>query len=278
MIVLPFLGAASFGISTLLEKIVLKDRKVNLESFVVAVFLSSVLIMIPLVFFLGKIGEGAFSFLNIFLFVLVIGFSIIANLLGFYAIRWEKLTHLEPVRLLEPLFVVILAFIFFKSERDLRVIIPAFIAGLTLVLSHVKKHHLDLNKYILAGIASGFFYALELLISNHLLLFYSPIALYFIRGLGVLVFLSLLFKPSLKSAFTKNEKIMVFLTGGLWVAYRVITYYGYLKWGMIFTTLILMLAPLFVYLLAWKFLKEKLEFRNILATIIILCCVIYVVI
>jgi len=278
MIVLPFLGAASFGISTLLEKIVLKDRKVNLESFVVAVFLSSVLIMIPLVFFLGKIGEGAFSFLNIFLFVLVIGFSIIANLLGFYAIRWEKLTHLEPVRLLEPLFVVILAFIFFKSERDLRVIIPAFIAGLTLVLSHVKKHHLDFNKYILAGIASGFFYALELLISNHLLLFYSPIALYFIRGLGVLVFLSLLFKPSLKSAFTKNEKIMVFLTGGLWVAYRVITYYGYLKWGMIFTTLILMLAPLFVYLLAWKFLKEKLEFRNILATIIILCCVIYVVI
>jgi len=68
----------------------------------------------------------------------------------------------------------------------------------------------------------------------------------------------------------------VLVTGAIWVLYRIMIYYGYLEIGIIFTTLMVMLGPIFIYLLAWKFLKEKLDWRNIVASIIIILSVLYV--
>ena len=57
--------------------------------------------------------------------------------------------------------------------------------------------------------------------------------------------------------------------------YRIIVYYGYLTLGFIFTTLMIMLGPIFVYTFARIFLKEKLTWRNIIASAIIIACVLY---
>ena len=69
----------------------------------------------------------------------------------------------------------------------------------------------------------------------------------------------------------------ILLVAFIWVVYRVTLYYGYQKLGIISTTLIVMLGPIFIYLLAYKFLKEKLTLRNIIASIIIIGCVVYAV-
>ena len=63
--------------------------------------------------------------------------------------------------------------------------------------------------------------------------------------------------------------------GIIWVVYRVAAYYGYLKIGIISTTLILMLGAIFTYILAKIVLKEKISTRNIIASAMILACVIY---
>ena len=76
---------------------------------------------------------------------------------------------------------------------------------------------------------------------------------------------------------SSRVKWEIFIIGILWVVFRVIVYYGYLILGVVFTTLLIMLGPVFVYLFARIFLKEKLEIRNIVASVIIIACVLYVV-
>jgi drug/metabolite transporter (DMT)-like permease len=53
-------------------------------------------------------------------------------------------------------------------------------------------------------------------------------------------------------------------------------YYGYIKIGIISTTLVFMLAPIFIYAFAHIFLKEKINVRNIIASVIIIACVLYI--
>jgi drug/metabolite transporter (DMT)-like permease len=46
--------------------------------------------------------------------------------------------------------------------------------------------------------------------------------------------------------------------------------------GVVETTLMIMLGPMFVYFFAWKFLKEKLTWKNLFATGVILLSILYV--
>ena len=71
--------------------------------------------------------------------------------------------------------------------------------------------------------------------------------------------------------------IAILIIGIIWVVYRIIIYYGYLNLGVIFTTLMIMLGPILIYIFAWKFLKEKIKKRNIIAALIIIGCILYAV-
>jgi drug/metabolite transporter (DMT)-like permease len=83
--------------------------------------------------------------------------------------------------------------------------------------------------------------------------------------------------PKFKELDKKNW-IMILITGVFYVGYRIATYYGYLQYGIILTTLVMMIAPVVIYILASRFLKEKLNWKNILSSAIILGCVVYVLI
>jgi len=282
MYYIPVLGALALATGTILQRAVLKRKKIGIKLYQSAEFLSIVIAMLPFIYFFWRIDPQAIEFKNIFIFGLVILFSIVANLFTFYSMKWEKVTNLEPAKILEPLFVIILAifFSFFIDshlyERNLKVIIPALIAGAALIFSHIEKHHLRFNRYFIAAILGSFFFALELIISRLILDFYSPITFYFLRCASILVISLILFRPKLKS-IDKKPRIMIFILGIIWAVYRIIIYWGYTNLGVIFTTLIIMLGPIFIYLLAWKFLKEKINWRNIVASIIIIACIIYAV-
>ena len=279
MIEIPILGSLALATGTILQKIVLKRKKINIKLYQVLEFLSIVIVMIPLLYFFWKFDAEALQLKNILIFGSIVIFSIIANLFMFYSLKWEKVSALEPAKILEPLFVILLAIIFsffFENlyERNLKVIIPAIIAAAALVLSHIKKSHLHFNKYFLAAIAGSFFFALELVLSRLILDFYSPISFYFLRCLAVLLISFALFRPNFKKV-DKPIRIHMFFIGIVWVLFRVIVYYGYLNIGVIFTTLLIMLAPIFIYAFAHIFLKEKIKLRNIISAIIIVACILY---
>ena len=280
MIYIPILGALALGTGTILEKIVLIKKKMNIKLYQTACFFAIVLAMLPFIYFFWKIDSQAFQWQNILIFLAVIIFSLIANFFVFYSLKWEKITNLEPARILEPLFIILLAIIFSffidtgLYEKNLKVIIPVLIASLALIFSHVKKHHISFNKYFIAAILGSFFFALELVISRLILNYYSPITFYFIRCSSIFLISLIAFRPKLKSIEKKSWGIIL-ITGVIWAIYRIVIYWGYINLGIIFTTLMIMLGPIFIYIFAWKFLKEKLNRRNIVAALIIIACVLY---
>ena len=279
MIEIPILGALALAIGTILQRVVLMKKKITIKLYQVLEFLALVLVMLPLVYFFWKLDPEALQLRNVLIFGSVILFSIIANLLMFFSVKWEKVSNLEPAKILEPLFVILLAIIFsffFENlyEKNLKIVFPAIIAAATLVVSHLKKHHLKFNKYFLAAIAGSFFFALELILSRLILEFYSPISFYFLRCSAILLISLALFRPNFKRV-DKPIRIRILLIGLVLVLYRVIVYYGYLNIGVIFTTLLIMLAPIFVYSFAHIFLKEKIKLKNIISSIIIIACILY---
>jgi drug/metabolite transporter (DMT)-like permease len=280
MIYLPILGAIALASGTILEKHILKRRDIDIKKYQTLEFLAITLIMLPLLYFFWKVDLQALELKNILIFVGVIISSMLANMFAFYSIKKEKISNLEPAKMLEPLFTIILAIIFsffFQGvyESNIKAIIPALIAALTIILTHIKKEHLNFNKYFLAAIIGSFFFALEIIITNLILNLYSPVTFYFLRCLGVFIASLIFFHPKI-SNIDKKLKIDLIIISLVWVVYRVITYYGYLKIGIISTTLILMLGTVFIYLFAKIFLKEKINKRNIIASVIILACVLYV--
>ncbi|MDD5012442.1 MAG: DMT family transporter [Candidatus Nanoarchaeia archaeon] len=281
MVYIPVLGALALGGGTVLEKSILKKKKIGIKLYQTASFLAITLATLPFLYFFWKLDAGAFELKNILIFLGVIASSITANLFVFYSLKWEKVTNLEPARILEPLFTILLAvvFSFFTQglyEQNLEIIIPAIIASVALIFPHIKKHHLQINKYIIAAILGSFFFALELILSRLILDFYSPMTFYFFRCISIFIISLVVFRPNFKT-LDKKISLMIFITGAVWVIYRVALYFGYLSLGVVSTTLVIMLGPIFVYLLAWIFLKEKLNWKNVVSAVIIAGCVLYAI-
>ncbi len=280
-VLFPIIAALSLGGAITLQKVLLK-KNVNINEYQVLKFLGISIVMLPLLFFFWKLSPEAFQTRNIIIFSIVVLISTIANKFAFFAFRGDKVNNLEPARAMDPLFVVILAMVFSifnpeAYERDFSIIIPALIAGTALIGFHIEKHHLKFNKYFRAAIYASFLFALELVISKLILNLYNPITFYFLRCFGVFLISYLIFHPKMKNLNTKIELEFLGL-GILIVLFRVFVYYGYIYLGITLTTLILMLGPIFIYTFARIFLKEKLHWKNIAASVVILLCLLYVLI
>ena len=79
--------------------------------------------------------------------------------------------------------------------------------------------------------------------------------------------------PKLTSIANKT-KIMIFFTAITAITFRVILYYGYQTLGVVFTTIIFILAPVLIYIFAAIFLKEKITKRQIISSFVIVACVV----
>ena len=110
---LPIIGAIALAAGTILEKFVLRKRKIDTKLYHVSTFFAIVLVLIPLLFiFWEGIPKEAVLLKNVLIFLFVIVISIFANLFVFYSLKWEKVTNIEPAKILEPIFVVILSVVF----------------------------------------------------------------------------------------------------------------------------------------------------------------------
>jgi drug/metabolite transporter (DMT)-like permease len=257
----------------------LKSRKIGIKLYQTASFLALVLVMLPLLYFFWKLDSRAFLLGNMIIFAGVIISAFAANLLIYYSEKSEKITILEPAIILETFFIILLT-VFFGffikgfSETNSKIIISAIIALAALIFPHLKKEHIQFNKYFTAAILGSFFFALELILTKLILDYYSPITFYFLRCLFIFVTSLIIFRPSLKG-LGKKDSALILITGAVYVSYRIATYYGYMHYGIIFTTLITMITPAVIYTLAHIFLKEKLNWKNIISSAIIIGCVVY---
>jgi len=283
IIYLPLFGAFLEGVGVTLQKKILRKHQINSKNYIVYGFLAIVLVMLPFSYFFWNLKPEATELLNVGILLVIVILSIIANLLIIYSLKREDVSEIEPIRLMQPLFVILIAFIFsfffeaFSDEGSPFILFLALIASLSLVFAHIKKDHLSFNKYAMAAILGGLFFAIELVLSKFILTHYNSFTFYFIRCLLIFVITWAIFHPKIVSIKTKT-KWMIFGGGIIWVIYRIIMYYGYQTLGIVFTTMLFILAPIFIYLFAWIFLKEKIEWKQIASSIVIVVCIIVAIV
>ncbi len=270
--ILPIIGSALEAIGTILEKNVLRKKMMDFKSYTVYEFFSIVLVMMFFVWLFWGMKPEAFQAKNLLILASVIIVSILANLAIFYSLKREKVTEFEPNWLMMSVFTIILAFAFYPSERNLLVFGLALFASICLVLSHVKKHHLVLDKYVIMAVIGSFLFACELVLSKIILPYYSPFTFYFLRCFFIFFITFLMFRPSFDNV-PKRSWLWMLTIGAIWAIYRVIMYYGYGNYGVIMTSLLFILSPVFLFLFAIIFLKEKPSWREITSSAIIVVCV-----
>ncbi len=273
MVFLPIIGAFLEASGVILEKKILKNRRMNYKNYTVYSFLAIILVMSLFIYFVWNVEREALLLKNILIFAFIIVVSIFANLFIFYSLKRENISEFEPAWLMQPLFTVLLAVLFFQSERNWIIFILALVASSSLVISHVKRHHLYFNKYLIAALIGSFLFAVELVTSKLILEFYSPFSLYYIRSFFIFAITALVYRPKFKE-FDKKTGAIILLIGLMWAFYRAIIYYAYGNIGILLTTIIFILSPVLMLVFAVIFLKETPSRRQIVSTLIILACVI----
>jgi drug/metabolite transporter (DMT)-like permease len=281
---IPIIGSFLEASASIIEKKILRENKIDYKNYTVYGFLTIVLVMIPFTFFLWGLSPEALKLKNILIFFAIVIISIVANILTYYSMKRKDLTELEPIRLMQPLLTIIMAFILsfffaqFSSERNFLILALGIIASLALILPHVKKHHLSFNKYITAAVLGSFLFAAELVLSKFILSYYNSFTFYFLRCLVIFIITWIIFQPKIKSIKNKT-KLAILLTSIIWTIYRIILYYGYNTYGILFTTIIMsVLTPVFIFIFAAIFLKEKIKLKHIISAAIIVICVIATII
>ena len=259
--------------ATNLDKYILSKQKINWKLYLVASFFLLALFNLPLFIFFGKIQAQAKEMIWLGALTLAIILSVIINTLYYAALQHEKLSEIQPITLLAPLFTIIGASIFLKEERDMIIIGLAVISALTLAWAHLKKEHIRFHKVLVPLLAYIVLVApFSVILHRKLLEIYNPFALEFILNGAVFVILFLIYHPHFDSLHKKSPWVLL-ITNLLWTVGWIIVFFSYIWIGVIRTTLIMMLSPLLVYVFARIFLKEKMYWKNVVALIVILICV-----
>ena len=281
---LPIIGSIFESSLTITEKKVLRNHKINSINYTVYSFFGIVLIMLPFIFFVWDLSPEALELKNLLIFIAIIITATFANLLTYYSLKREDVTELEPITLTAPLFTILLAFIFsfffaaFSTERNYFILALGIISSIAIIIPHLKKSHLRFNKYLWAALIGSFLFSVELVLSKFILSYYNSFTFYFLRCLAIFIITWIVFQPKLKSI--KNKvKIMILITSILGVFYRIILYYSYESYGIMFTTIVMsILTPVLIFIFAAVFLKEKIKLKHIISAVIVIICVLTTII
>lgn len=257
----------------LTDRFILSKKKIDYRSFTTLAFSLIVLILLFLIPFFYDYSPQMFSTENLIYLGFIAFFGILFNFLLFYGLKYTKAEAAEPLILTSWLFTVLLAVTFYPEERNTIKLILALIASVTIFLTHIKKHHLVFHKGTMAILFSSLIIAIHDMFIKKLLVVYNPFTLYFIRCLIITILLLIIVRPNKK--YLKRKYILpISLVATLGVLEYVFKYWSYDQYGLVYTSLLMTLAPLLVMCGSKFFLKEKIEGKNIISMVVILACIV----
>lgn len=196
------------------------------------------------------------------------------NIFYYRGVQAEKVHEFELIVMFQPLLTILLATIFLKGERNIHIEIAALIAAIALIIAHVQKRHFEISKSAFGLIVAVIFISIELIIIKLLLAVFSPVALYGVRTAILFCFFFFYFRPQMKKVSNTNV-LLILSTSLLGTTQMVTKFYGIEKYGLIYTSLILILSPILVYILSTIFLHERLKTRTVISALVILGCIVY---
>lgn len=256
------------------DKITLTRRQVEIRVFIPILFLFLVLTTGILYPFLGKIDPSFLELKNVLLFLGMLISALIWNIFYYRGVQAEKVHDYELIIMFQPILTILLAVLVLKGERNFPIIIASIIAAIALVIAQIKKQHFSLSNGAWNLIGAVVFMSVELIIIDLLLKVYSPVALYFIRTGILFIFFYLYFRPRINQ-IDKINLWLILASAALGTVQMVSKFYGFETYGLIYTSLILILSPILVYAISTIFLREKLKTRTVVSFIVILGCIVY---
>lgn len=261
--------------NTMLDKYLLSFRRMKLTEHIPVLFVFLFLITFLTLPWLGGINFVlAGDRMYLFYFVLMILLAIMWNIFYYQGLQKEKLVEFEMINLLTPLSTVLLAAVFFPEEFSWPVFGAAIVGTIALFGSHLRKHHLQFDKYAIHLLLAVILMAMEVMVQNELLQVYSPAALYALRTGILALFFTIYYRPKVDNINDHDFK-MLFLAAFLGGASFIGKLYGYQSVGITLTTLIMLLTPIIVSWLDARLYGTPIKRRTIFAFIVIVLSVAY---
>mgnify|MGYP001584556089 CR=1 FL=1 len=271
----PVLAAFLQAGSVTLDKAILRMRHVNFRDYTGVSF--------PLIFLLTGIAflivrpplhwELLTSSMGL-LIILSAGITIVSNAAYYRALDADSLVEMETIGLLFVVPTIIATSVLFTDERNIFVLIPACIATAAVLWSHWEGHHFRMAKktlpYFLWALAAA---PLQATMIKILLRTWDPIALELVRSLLTGTFFGFMFRQSLRTVSGAAFRGLV-ATNILSVIAWFLVYYSYQRSGIIYTLLLFSLQPFLVYWASFFILKERLQWRKIVAFHVVIVAIV----
>jgi len=273
----PFL-VVIFDVVTLIttKQLFVKFKRLTYRSFAWWLFIWIIIVAVCFSPWFFHVDPRAFQHQYLWWLVALAVLAANHNLLYYYSLEYEQLSEVEPFLLLNPLVAIMIASVFYPAERSWHIYAAAAIAGAVLCWSHMRRHRIKLDAHLWALVGFSVLYGLEAVVVKHLLAVYSPLALYLIRGVFVAIFLGILEKGKIQKISLKE--VPYFLLVGLGaVAASVALYLAYQTVGISLTIFILLLSPVLVYFLSAWYLREKLKWKNLVSSAVIIGLVVWII-
>ena len=270
----PLIAAISQAAGIIVDKIVLTRRRVEVHVFIPALFMFLMLLTALLVPSLGKVSPEFVSLKYIGIFFAMLFTAVIWNVFYYRGIQKEKVQELELIMMFQPLFTIFLAAVLIEQNINAHIFIASIIAAVALIAAHLRKMHFQFTEYTSGLILAVVFMSVEIILQKILLEVFSPVALYFTRTLMLFLFFYFYYRPRMEKISSANTWLIL-TSSALGVVQMVTKFYGFESYGVIYTSLVLILAPVLVYLLSKVTLHEKLKARTVICAVVILGCIVY---
>lgn len=269
-----FVAAISQAAGIIVDKIVLTRRRVETRVFIPILFLFLAFLTAILIPFLGYVSSDFFQVKYILFFLAMLVTAIIWNFFYYRGAQKEKVQEFELIIMFQPLMTILLAAIFIEKDVNIYLFIASILASIALILAHLKKMHFELSEYSWGLVIASFFISVEIIFQKILLEVFSPASLYFYRTAIIFIFFYIYYRPHIKQVSNINLWLIM-LTSALGVVQMVTKFYGFDKFGVIYTSLVLIISPILVYILSTLLLRERLRARMIVSFLVILGCIVY---
>jgi len=268
------IAAISQASGVIVDKIILTRKRVEVHVFIPALFMFLMLLTAILMPSLGKVSTEFLSVKYIGIFLAMLVAAIIWNVFYYRGIQKEKVQELELIMMFQPLFTIFLAAVLVERNINAHVFIASVVAAMALIVAHLRKMHFQFTEYTSGLILAVVFMSVEIILQKILLEVFSPVALYFTRTLVIFLFFYFYYRPRMEQISSVNTWLIL-TSSALGVAQMVTKFYGFETYGVIYTSLVLILAPVLVYMLSRITLHERLKVRTVVCAVVILGCILY---
>lgn len=270
----PFVSAITQAGGIILDKVILTRQRVEVRVFIPVLFIFLFLMSALMLPWLGWVEWQLFAPKYIGLFAAMIGLAVFWNIFYYRGAQAEKVHEFELIIMGQPLVTILLAGALFVGERNWYVLIAAIVAACALIFSKFTREHLTFSKEMWGLVWAVLLMSVELIVIKLLLVILSPVALYAFRTGFLALFFYFFFKPHLK-VVSKTHYALVATSAALGTIQMITKFYGFETIGIVYTSLILILAPVLVYIASAILLHERIKARTIISAIVILGSIIF---